>query len=442
MPYQNEFARSDSLLHLVDSKSVREFEGVIKQGVDQEMHELPARLEPQRGTGRIKRVVAIDGSTITHKVKNGYPGAEAALLNLAAIVIKLQAIRDVPRNYIPSPSEMRDMEQCETLSAVFPGRNIIREDEPDDSPKRFFRATISKELEARLDPEHETLLETLRTITTGRSGEIDCPLDDRDKKVLLKQGDGICNCQRSETIYETDALRAHERFEENGSSEQAFTAVRQVIEHLTLVNILRYFERFDSLGVFQDTAFIMDGPLALFGMPAWLKHHIQREIARLHRKTKNQGDSGILLMGIEKSGQFLDHLGELDWKEKEGPRQRLPNRTALAPDRAYIHKHIVLRPPNAKPYGEATYYGRKVLYKNKAGQHSVVMTPIVDDKGQDLSCVDESAYPRIGEALDIMDELSTHLYRDGFAPLVRAHTHAAIPLKTGSRILKRIFSEQ
>lgn len=447
MPYQNEFAKSDSLWRLIESESVREFQGIIKQSEGQELHELPARLEPQRGTGSIKRVVAIDGSTVTHKVKNGYPGAEAALFNLAAIVIKLQAIRDVSRNYIPSPSEMRDMEQCETLSAVFPGRNIIREDEPDDSPKRFFRATISKELEARLDPEHETLLETLRAITTDRSGEIDCPLDDcpleaQDKKITPEQGDGICNCRRSEIIYETDALRAHERFEENGSSEQAFTAVRQVIENLTLVNILRYFERFDSLGVFQDTAFIMDGPLALFGMPAWLKHHIQREIARLHKKVQRHGDPGILLMGIEKSGQFLDHLGELDWKEKEGPRQQLPNRTALAPDIGYIHKHIVLRPPNAKPYGEATYYGRKVLYKNKAGQHSVVMTPIVDDKGQDLNCVDESAYPRIGEALDIMDELSTHLYRDGFAPLVRAHAHAAIPLKTGSRILERIFSEQ
>lgn len=447
MPYQNEFAKSDSLWRLIESESVREFQGIIKQSEGQELHELPARLEPQRGIGSIKRVVAIDGSTVTHKVKNGYPGAEAALFNLAAIVIKLQSIRDVSRNYIPSPSEMRDMEQCETLSAVFPGRNIIREDEPDDSPKRFFRATISKELEARLDPKHETLLETLRAITTDRSGEIDCPLDDcpleaQDKKITPEQGDGICNCRRSEIIYETDALRAHERFEENGSSEQAFTAVRQVIEHLTLVNILRYFERFDSLGVFQDTAFIMDGPLALFGMPAWLKHHIQREIARLHKKVQRHGDPGILLMGIEKSGQFLDHLGELDWKEKEGPRQQLPNRIALAPDIGYIHKHIVLRPPNAKPYGEATYYGRKVLYKNKAGQHSVVMTPIVDDKGQDLNCVEESAYPRIGEALDIMDELSTHLYRDGFAPLVRAHAHAAIPLKTGSRVLERIFSEQ
>ncbi len=328
-----------------------------------------------------------------------------------------------------------------------PGRNVVRRGEPEDSPKRFFRATISKELEARLDPEHETLLETLRVITKDRAGSIDCPVDDcplgvTEKKISPGQGASICICPQAEVIFETDVLRAHERFEENGPSEQAFTAVRQVIEQLTLVNILRYFERTDSLGVFRDTAFIMDGPLALFGMPAWLKYHIEPEIARLHKKAQEQGDPGILLMGIEKSGQFLDHLKELDWMEKKGPGQRLPNCTALAPDIDYIHKHIVLRPLDAKPYGEATYYGRKVLYKNRAGQHSVIMTPIVNDSGRDPHCVDEAAFPRLGEALDLMDELSTHLYQDGFAPLVRAHAHAAIPLRTGARILTELFSEE
>ena len=446
MPYRNEFARGDSLWRLTESPSVQEFKGVIRYSEDQDTHDLPTRLKPQRGAGNITRVVAIDGSTVIHQVRNGYPGAEAALLNLAAIVIKLQVIRDIPRNYIPSPSEIRDMEQCRTLSAVLPGRNIVRQDEPADSPKRFFRATISKELGARLDLERETLLETLRAITADRTGRIDCPVDDcplqgPDKRVTPQQGETLCKCQRKETIYETDALRAHERFEENGPSEQAFTAVREVIEHLTLVNILRYFERTNSLGVFRDTAFIMDGPLAVFGMPSWLKYHIEPEIARLHRKAQEQGDPGILLVGIEKSGQFLDHLSELDWIEKEGPRQRLHSCTALVPDLNYIHKHIVLRPPDAKPYGEATYYGRKVLYKNRAGQHSVIMTPIVNESGRDPHCVAEAVYPRLGEALDIMDELATHLYQDGFAPLVRAHAHAAIPLKTGTRILSEIFSE-
>ena len=449
MPYQNEFARGDSLWRLIESPSVQEFKGVIRQSENQESHALPAQLNPPRGSNNIRRVIAIDGSSVTHRVQNGYPGAEAALLHWAAIVLKLQAIRNISRNYIPSPNEMRDMEQCDTLSAVLPGRNVVRRDEPKDSSKRFFRATVSQELEtARLDPEHETLLETLRAITLGRQeAKIscpidDCPLEDPGKCIMPEPGMTVCICEQNEAIYETDVLRAHERHEENGSSEQAFTAIRQVIEHLMMVNILRYFERTDSLGVFRDTAFIMDGPLAIFGMPAWLKPYIEAEIVRLHEKAKEQGGLGILLMGIEKSGQFLDHLNELDWGEKEGPGQRLENCTALAPDIDYIHKHIALRPPNAKPHGEDTYYGRKVLYKNRAGQHSVIMTPIANTYGQDLQCVQEAAYPRIGEALDIMDELATYLYKDGFAPLVRAHAHAAIPLKAGASILERIFSEE
>ena len=449
MPYQNEFARGDSLWRLMESPSVQEFKGVIRHSESQKPHALPAHLNPPRGINNIERVIAIDGSTVTHRVQNGFPGAEAALLHWAAIVIKLQAIRNIPRNYIPSPSEMRDMEQCDTLSAVLPGRNVVRQDKPEDSSKRFFRATVSQDLQtARLDPEHETLLETLRAITLERRDARitcpidDCPLEDPGKWIMPERGATVCICEQSEAIYETDVLRAHERFEEFGSSEQAFTAIRQVIEHLMMVNILRYFERTDSLGVFRDTAFIMDGPLAIFGMPAWLKYYIEAEIARLHKKAQEQGGSGVLLIGIEKSGQFLDHLNELDWVENEGPRQRLPNCTALAPDIEYIHKHIMLRPPNAKPYGSATYYGRKILYKNRAGQHTVVMTPIVNAQGQDQRCVTEIAYPRIGEALDIMDELSTYLYKDGFAPLVRAHAHAAIPLRAGTSILERIFREE
>ena len=449
MPYHNEFARGDSLWRLMENPSVQEFKGVIRHSESQKPHALPVQLNPSRGLNNIKRVIAIDGSSVTRRVQNGYPGAEASLLHWAAIVIKLQAIRNIPRNYIPSPSEIRDMEQCDTLSAVLPGRNVVRRDKPEDSSKRFFRATISQELKtARLDPEHETLLETLRAITLGRQDARitcpidDCPLEDPSKWIMPKRGTTVCMCEHGEAIYETDVLRAHERFEENGSSEQAFTAIRQVIEHLMMVNILRYFERTDSLSVFRDTSFILDGPLAIFGMPAWLKYYIEVEIARLHKKAQEQGGPGVLLMGIEKSGQFLDHLNELDWVENEGPRQRLPNCTALAPDIDYIHKHIMLRPPDAKPYGSATYYGRKVLYKNRAGQHSVVMTPIVNAHGQNQSCVDETAFPRIGEALDIMDELATYLYKDGFAPLVRAHAHAAIPLKAGARILERIFREE
>ena len=146
MPYMNEFARGESLCRLVESPSVQQFKGQIREQAVSSEHSLPDAITPLRNGRRITRVVAIDGSNVTHRVENGYPGAEACLLNLAAVVIKLQTLRNIPRNHIPSPGEMREMEQCNTLSAVLPGRNIVRKDIQDDSPKRFFRHTVQEEL--------------------------------------------------------------------------------------------------------------------------------------------------------------------------------------------------------------------------------------------------------------------------------------------------------
>ena len=441
MPYRNEYASGDSLWRLVESLSVREFGGMIRRDDPGEAAGPPAELAPSRGHDRISRIIVIDGSTVRGEVRNGYPGAEAALLQLAAVVIGLKALRDIPPGSIPRPSVIRDMENPSTLDAVLPGRNVVRRDVADDSPERFFRSTIHDLLSGRkVDEDHETLLGTMRAITPQR--KFSCPIESCAETITPAAGETACPCGKGEPIFETDSLRLHERFESYGSSAQAYTATQQVVEHLALVNVMRFFERTGRWNVFRNTAFVMDGPLAIFGMPAWLKGHVRREVERLHGRAAVAGGPGVLLFGVEKSGQFLEHLKALDRSDLEGPRGRLANSVALAPDREYVHRHIVLRPPDAKPHGDVTDYGRRVLYKNRLGQHSVVMTPIVNAEGANPDCADEAAYPRLGEALDIMDELSTYLYEDGFAPLVRAHAHAAIPLRTGLGLLTEIFRDE
>ena len=440
MPYNNEYASGDSLWRLVESESVREFSGVIRRDGTNEAGEPPTELAPGRGMNAISRVIVIDGSTVSEEVRNGFPGAEAALLQIAVVVIDIGALRSIPPGVIPRPSAIREMEYPQTLDAVLPGRNVVRAGVAGDTPGQFFRHTVYETLsDRRVDDDHETLLDTMRAITPRRS--FPCPIEDCEERISIDAGRMERRCSHLEPVFETDGLRLHERFEDYGSSAQAYTAMRQVVEHLVLVNIMRYFERAGRWNVFRNTAFVMDGPLAIFGMPAWLKDHVGREIERLHEQALANGGPGVLLFGVEKSGQFLDHLRALDRSDADGPRARLASSLALAPDRAYIHRHIALRPPDAKPHGVVTDYGRRVLYKNHRGSHSVVMTPIVNDEGADRDCVDEAAYPRLGEALDIMDELSTYLYEDGFAPLVRAHAHAAIPLKAGMGLLANIFKD-
>src|SRR5262249_15139649 len=182
MPFDKEIATGESLLALQKSAALRDFEGVIAI-LDGTVDRDPAPvLELQRDGWLPRRIVAIDGSNITHKVKNGFPGAEATLLMLSVVFIDLSKLAAVAPNEIPSPRIFNEMDKASTLDAVLPGSNIHRGG--DDTPRKFFRKKVFEAIGGRLDPTHETLLETLRNIAAGRAADIECPLDGCSKRYL------------------------------------------------------------------------------------------------------------------------------------------------------------------------------------------------------------------------------------------------------------------
>ena len=449
MPYGGEIATGDSLWRLEENPSVKAFRGVIRIRNSSGNEGLPPTVEPTRRQNDIRRIVAVDGSTVTKAVQNGFPMAEAALFNAAVIVIKVDELRRFDRDNVPGPSELRNLERVATMSAVLPGQNVIGFGAEQDAPKKFFRQTVREEMNFKLDDGHESLLETFHAIAADAirdSATFQCPIEDCGKgsagKVPRQTMDGPCECERKALLYSTDSLRMHERFHDHGTCEQAFTAFRIVTEHLLMVNIIRYFQQRLEPSCFDRTAFVIDGPLAIFGMPAWLKDHVQAELARIHNGLTQAGRPGLLLMGIEKTGQFTVHLEELDWREAKGQRQGLANGTALVPTTEYVYKHIAPNPNSTKAYGQAVHYGRKIMYKSRNGQHAVLMTPIVNSTGNEPNSTIPDAFPRLGDALDIIDDLYSHLYRDGFIPLIRANAHAAIPLRRGHGMLAELFEDQ
>ena len=449
MPYPREYATGDSLWRLEENASVKAFKGAIRVRSRSDDEGLPPTVEPVRRQSDIRRIVAVDGSTVTKAVQNGFPMAVAALFNAAVIVIKVDELRRFDRDDIPTPSELRDLEHVATMSAVLPGQNVVGFTAEQDSPKKFFRQTVREELNYKLDDDHESLVETFLAIAGDAikdSATFQCPMEDcgqgPEGKVPRRSADGLCECDHKAPLYSTDSLRMHERFNDHGTCEQAFTAFRMVTEHLLMVNIMRYFQQKLPPSCFDRTAFVMDGPLAIFGMPAWVKDHVQAEVTRIHKQLKRAGRPGLLLMGIEKTGQFIEHLEELDLQETEGQRQRLANGTALVPTTEYVYRHIAPNPNSTKAYGQAVHYGRKIMYKNNGGQHAVLMTPIVNGAGEEPNSTSTDAFPRLGDALDIIDDLYSHLYSDGFIPLIRANAHAAIPLRQGHRMLADLFKDQ
>jgi hypothetical protein len=242
-------------------------------------------------------------------------------------------------------------------------------------------------------------------------------------------------------MFETDAFRFHERFNELGSNGEVHGEVRHVLEVLSLVNILRFFSTDERIHYLKNCAFVLDGPLAVFGQPAWLAPYVRSEIVSISKKCREKNGCDLLVMGIEKTGQYVNHFNDIDWTDENGPNTRFAPGTVLIPDSRYVNRNIVFRPVEAKPSGADTYFGRKVFYKTKNSAHAVLNIGMVNEESEDFSNTSPDAFPRLGDALNVLDHLSTYLYQDGFMPLVRAHAHAAIPLKRGTDILLGLFGE-
>jgi hypothetical protein len=442
MGFDGQYATGEILLKLEQSKVFQEFRGQIRA----EVREAPIRPEVnavERRNFRPTRVVAVDGSIVTTPLNNGFPMAEASLVTVSIVSIDLQKLQDL-EDTIPHPGVFFEMEKANTHEGVLPGANVIHRDRPGDTPSKYVREEVHRLFNARLDPSHETLLETVRALSANRTAQRlpKCPIEGCDRDLLFGQGPYPCNCPNQEELFETDAFRFIERFSEVSSNGEAHGSVRHVLEVVSFVNFLRFFAaRTERLHYLRDNVFVLDGPLAVFGTPAWLAPLIRTELTRINDICQASGFN-LAVFGFEKSGAFVDHFERLDFCPERGPRSYYPSGSAITPDARYINRYIALRPDDSKPHGQDTYFGRKVMYKTASGEHAVITTGMVTEAAQDFHRTDAECFPRLGDMLDVLDHLATYLFKDGFMPLVRAHAHAAIPLTRGADIIRSLFAEQ
>ena len=436
MGFLNEKAGGSALLTLGASQAMDDFKAQIQFGSTSKTMP-PQILSVFRNPGWVPgQVIAIDGSTVSAPLTNGFPGADASLLKVSIVSIDLHALNDLDDDEIPDPLLFGNMEKTSTFDAVLPGANVVRKGLSGDSPSKFFRHCLHKLLQSKIDEDWESLGDTLNAIEGGRHdvSQVTCPIEGCRKKLARGEGEYVCQCERQETIYEADSLRFIERFNETGSNGEPHGEVRHLIEVLALFNVLRYFAVQPGLHALRDTVFILDGPLAMFGHAAWLTKYILDELRRINDLCLAEGFE-LALFGYEKSGQFVNHFEMLDFCEENGPRRAIKPQTAIGPSADYINTCITMR-PKGKVHGQDTYFGRKVLYKTRSGDHAVVTIAILNDDGKDFRRNDVACYPRLADCLDVLDHLSTYLYHDGFVPLIRAHAHAAIPLHRGTSILR------
>jgi hypothetical protein len=454
MGFEGEFASYEPFRRLRDSEKVKAFETLIvpykpTETFDEFKKELVSKEDIDQSSQKPDLILAFDGGELIGPIEKGFPGSELGYVTLATVLIDLKRISQLEKKDFVSPKEFRETEKVEAKEAVFPGCNVVYNGSKD--AKSSLRRRLFEEFgDLKISLGDETLLETyeyLFKIKRQGSEEKNLPLspiEGVDEKMTYDYGQYTCK-HSGEPLFSTDALRLHELMNPAGSNGEMFGQIRSTIEKLWLIHTLRAFESKKWLSTLKRVAFVVDGPLAVFSTSSWLTKPILFELSRINELQKKINGQDMLIIGIEKSGTFLNHLIDLDTKV-DGTSDLFPKQSAFLLGDEYIKKSIRFSDSD-KPYGLDTYFGRKIFYKTLSGQ---LIVPNIahfrdfgtyDDNKTFLKSTKISCFPRLGDIMDLLDQLVSSRYPNSVSPLVSAHAEAAIPLNLGKRIFEDIARE-
>lgn len=441
MPYDGEYATYRPLYRISECSRVRALLNRSKLLDPARAAHAPKPVEaPPQVISLPKFILAVDGSYAEVDVKNGYPGAKVGYCTAASVLLDLHLMDELDVERPVDPVEFRKTEQSATVDAALPGSNVVTRRQ--NSARASFREelydlfteiVIDEDDRTSLLSTYEALL-ALKPTTKPQS----CPYKESHGCTAEFSVDpGYTTCPSCGLpVYSTDALRIHERFRDIGTNGEAFGLVMQVMERLLVVHFLRCFERQNLLGRLTSLAFFIDGPLAVFGPPAWLSAAIRRELKRLNRSVQAATGQDLLILGIEKSGAFVQHFEEIDQTETPGQYLFSARQYMLLTD-SYI-KDRILYSDSKKRYGEDTYFGRKLFYKAQGGARIVASIPFLSDAQDTIETNNASSYPQFAAICTLLDRVVSSRYANAVSPLIAANAHAAIPLQLGSKVLTQL----
>ncbi len=383
-------------------------------------------------------VVASDASKSDAPINDKLPSTQLGFVKVSHVLISMEKYAELidPRTRFVDPFKAADMHRnARPITYVLPGSNIkyrgastVRDG--------FRRAVFDQFTSNRRDGTNRLVLtETLLALNGNRISMNLCPsckktINDFD----ITPQTLIHSCPKcGASIYATDWLRLHEGISDFGDNTSAITRMMNAVEHLLLGAFV--LELLNSTPVaLSKIAFIIDGPLALFGEPAKLHHRLMSLIQEANVKLASLGYEPVLIMGLQKTGNVMDHAHLLE--------RFLPNGVLRIIDDAYRKTYITGSDSTSANFGNETYYGQDFLFKTERGRifNFALPYPFSDkgSSGADFATkkVEAERYGSlIVRACDLIRHFELDLYDNAIVPVALAHRHASISLVPGGKVL-------
>lgn len=395
-------------------------------------------LQSATATSDVKFAITVDGSDSEVEVTRQHPSVKVGYLRISGSFLDLDKIATAGEGPFVNPVRIRDAHSEAAFDAALPGSGLIR---PGYSGRDTWRQEIDHFLRnTRFDQDSEgTLADALLAMhgTPGKPAEDvairTCPSCAfgfaSGSEPRVNASGGLCS-ECGGPLYLADVLRTHEEYSAEGSNQTALTRVMLIAERLMTLSYLEHF--YTKLEapeeVLRRTIFITDGPLALFGVVAPLKRRLQAYNSAFSSWGEGKGIAAPLLVGIEKSGRFVEHA--------ELIADLIPKGSVMRLTTDYINR--MTGRPDGHQYGRDEFYGRRFIFRTTSGDPLVITVPpkagVLPYEG--ASSEEFDSYPTLRAICEILDGVRTRLYPNAVIPVALAHNSASLPLGVGHSVLR------
>lgn len=324
----------------------------------------------------VQLIVAIDGGFTEVAVEERYPSSTYTFFNFGGLLFDkgdLESIRSKP---FIDPEDMAKLRNIQRFPFVLPTSNICLTECSSlvESVRlaifQFFHTSHDGEkpfmdgLRWLLFQEYNAGAED-RTWTLSSCPSCHAPRVPIDAATRAQMECPHCN----RPIFLTDVFRLHEVVDNEQGAGSILGYLMNVLEQMLLVHLIKTVWELKRT-LLPQMLFLMDRPLAFFGQTANMHDPMRRLLVYL----ADSGESGVPrgmgvnIVGVEKSGAFVEHADAI--------RDTIPPGHVLILNNDYIYRYIT---PGAgdpsEPFGRTSYYGSKAIFKAADGNLYVLTLP-------------------------------------------------------------------
>ena len=377
---------------------------------------------------RLEYIVAVDGGDTTVPVKKKFPSAAFTFFQFGANLLSTSDLKDLKKQPFISPASIAKLKDLERIKFVLPTKNIGRKlhDGSKDTPTRSVRKVLYEFFKKHdyLDTLKWFLFREYLSQPLSNYSLASHPEDHSAKNVIIDRKkidtDHIISHPAGE-IFLTDIFRLHEVVDDDIGAGGIIGYLRNLIEHIIIIDTIRGVYR-SSKERLNEVLFIKDGPLGFFGQTANM-HEPMRDLINHLSKEIN-----IHLVGVEKSGIFVEHAFEIAEKIKPGQAYLLSNK--------HIYTYIKAGDAdNSPPYGSTSYYSSKIIFKSRDERLHVVTLP-TKDSDTVLNPKKEN-FRNIDIILEYVERLKSDMYDNALFPIALVNKLVSISDHPSSALLEK-----